>query len=522
MRPTALELSQLYQLDEAPLLFLPLLHFLCRILIFAFLIKVTWTFPPGIFNSTTYAFCAVKTFFSITQRLFGVIMAMRTWIRSTSHLNKAVILLFIQPSLQNTHYADENTSFVLQSVEPCHIYGDPDLYGLGVRLSFYITWASLYVAIAFKASQEIRNARRSFNVVALAILINTYKSVKDGSFAALEVFIVCNLVLFLSFLFLLPFSVEEPEQDSANLVNTTNTVDTPASRKGTPRKDIFGLGMSALIHAIFLCSQPWLYFTVPRQGSKQGCDAKIWILWTVHISGNGWITFLKIVAVFSIPFAAIIVTAGLFALGWAIASSLTRNKIEQVTSTRVQEGHPGGQTSDTTSDPVPSSDATLWEGVKIFWGAVKRMGHFVVSAISWKIPFLSLYALPIAFVEKTIRINHIDLNNAPITSTSQLLPLLVAVFSALAVLWVSIWNNFPKAWKAAVEDWARGQPTPQRPDYPPWSAPFITAHNFGDWLHEDLPSSPLPTLRHPYQSYQTWSQGAGSHRNAPSQVGRDV
>ena len=440
-------------------------------------------------------------------------MAMQSWVPRRSYWSTVIFLCFIRPSLQNTHYADENTSFVLQSVEPCHIYGDPDLYGLGVRLSFYITWASLFFAIAFKANQEIRSARRAFNVVALAVLINTYISLKNGSFAALEIFIVCNLVLFLSFLFLLPFRAEEDEEVAVNANNAPGT--------NPSRKDYFGLGMSSLIHAIFLCSQPWLYFTVPRQGSKEGCDAKIWILFTVHISGNGWITFLKIVAVISIPFAIIVILAGFFVLGWAIASSLKKNDSEQARpATRGQGNNQGSQNSDGTTGSVNAADATAWQRIKILWGAVKNTTGFLAAALNWKIPFLALYAFPIAFVEKTIRINHIDLHSAPITSTSQLLPLLVAAFSALAVLWASFWNVFRDEWKTAVEEWARGRPSPGHPEqvYPPWSSPFVAVHNVGDWLHEDFPSSPLPTLRHPLQSYQTWSQAGTTQRNTPSQA----
>jgi len=79
-----------------------------------------------------------------------------------------------------------------------------------------------------------------------------------------------------------------------------------------------------------------------------------------------------------------------------------------------------------------------------------------------------------------------DLSSAPITSTSQLLPLLVAAFSAMVVLWVAFWRVFLKAWKAAVEDWARGKPSLQHPVYPPRSAPFVTAYSVGGWLHEDF------------------------------------
>jgi hypothetical protein len=435
------------------------------------------------------------------------------------------LLLFIQPSLQNTYYANENTTLVVQSVGPCHIYGDPDLYGLGVRLSFYITWGTLIVAVFFKAGPEIRSARRAFNVVALAILINTYISITNGSFAALEMFIVCNLVLTLSFLFLLPISGKDPGTSNPNDSNNTNET----TNTGASRKDIIGLSMSSLIHAAFLCSQPWLYFMVPQQGSKASCDAKIWILFTVHISGNGWIKFLKAVAFFAVLLAVVVITAAVYMLGLALANLLKTKGAEQAGNVRrEQENNTGGHNDGGPADPSPAVAATAttgWEKIKTVWEASKELGRSLASALDWKIPLLLLYSLPIAFVEKTIRINQIDLNSSPITSTSQLLPLLVASLSAVAVLWVSFWRVFPSAWKQAVEKRARAKPSPEHPNqviYPNWSTPFVTVHRVGDWLHEDFPSSPLPTLRHPYQSYHTWSQRTTAYPPPQSVLTADV
>ena len=78
-------------------------------------------------------------------KVFSTIV-MRSSTKGLSFWSTFIFLHLVQPSLQNTHYADENALFVVQSVEPCHLYGDADLYGLGVRLSFYLTWATLFFA----------------------------------------------------------------------------------------------------------------------------------------------------------------------------------------------------------------------------------------------------------------------------------------------------------------------------------------------------------------------------------------
>ncbi|KAH8745727.1 hypothetical protein F5882DRAFT_258541, partial [Hyaloscypha sp. PMI_1271] len=54
-----------------------------------------------------------------------------------------------------THYIDETEVIVVQSVHPCHIYGDPDLYGVGVRVGFYIQFAAGLIAILANLEESI-------------------------------------------------------------------------------------------------------------------------------------------------------------------------------------------------------------------------------------------------------------------------------------------------------------------------------------------------------------------------------
>jgi hypothetical protein len=44
-----------------------------------------------------------------------------------------LLALQVALSLQFTHYANENATAVVASVAPCHLYGDSDSYGIGVR-----------------------------------------------------------------------------------------------------------------------------------------------------------------------------------------------------------------------------------------------------------------------------------------------------------------------------------------------------------------------------------------------------
>lgn len=186
-----------------------------------------------------------------------------------------IIFNFVSPSLQNTHYADENASLVVQSVTLCHLYGDLNIYGISICVSFYLTWLTLFIAVALHVKDEIKNTCCGFNVVALAVLINTYKGVLDGNFAVLEIFIVASLVIILSIYFLISFGAER--------FGTINPFDT-----STFRADPVGIGILLLIDAFFLLTQPWLYFVVLRKGSKPICNARIWIFKPVSLLGSTW------------------------------------------------------------------------------------------------------------------------------------------------------------------------------------------------------------------------------------------
>lgn len=106
-----------------------------------------------------------------------------------------LLALRVVPTLQFTHYANENATAVVSSVNPCHLYGDSDSYGIGVRISLYLQFfAGMLVQIA-DLQNELKSIRLGFNIVATATMINTYVGTHQGSFAYLEWYLVSALVL---------------------------------------------------------------------------------------------------------------------------------------------------------------------------------------------------------------------------------------------------------------------------------------------------------------------------------------
>lgn len=120
---------------------------------------------------------------------------------------------FVKLTIQITHYASENEIVVVESAAPCHLYGDPDLYGIGVRISYYVQWGAGVLALALGASKQITTVRRGINILTTAVLINAVRSMFEGSFAVFEFQIVVSLVLALPIL-LFPSPSSDPRLET--------------------------------------------------------------------------------------------------------------------------------------------------------------------------------------------------------------------------------------------------------------------------------------------------------------------
>ncbi|KAL5603455.1 hypothetical protein FOVSG1_006205 [Fusarium oxysporum f. sp. vasinfectum] len=92
-----------------------------------------------------------------------------------------------------TEYIGDNVTIAGTYVQRCHLFGDSDLFGLGVRVSFYISWATSLLGLFLSTVQEMKSTRLSFNVLFLALLIILINNTSRGSFALLEWYIVTGL-----------------------------------------------------------------------------------------------------------------------------------------------------------------------------------------------------------------------------------------------------------------------------------------------------------------------------------------
>lgn len=353
-----------------------------------------------------------------------------------------VLISLIQPSIQDTYYASVNDTIVSESVSPCHLYGDSDIYGIGIRISFYIQWSVIIIALVGGFEDEIKSTRRGFNIVSLAVMINTFHSVANGGFAVLEIFIVSTLVLLLSAYFITPFGgrtniryvhTNNPPGSKAVLEHT----EVPIFSLGAFREDPIGIAVLLLIDTAFLFSQPWLYFKTFQRSNKRACRPIIWVFFrSIQLDERGWIIFVRFVSIIS-------VLVGIFTTGlaiWALKFGLfgeDYNEEEPEIFKRWKRAKAGLLPLIDLELSSPLCGCIPREPIRRFVGNARALLQGAKNN-SMRILVAMTGSFFIAFVEMTIKVNNIDLRRVPLTSTSQLLPLLVGLFSAVSVLWVSV------------------------------------------------------------------------------------
>jgi hypothetical protein len=93
---------------------------------------------------------------------------------------------------------------VVQSVEPCHLSGDPDLYGLGIRVGFYLQYLAAIIAIVSKADEDFIGWRVAFVPLAAATFLGLCINSTGDSLVIMDWAIMLELVLWFPAFFTLP------------------------------------------------------------------------------------------------------------------------------------------------------------------------------------------------------------------------------------------------------------------------------------------------------------------------------
>jgi hypothetical protein len=307
----------------------------------------------------------------------------------------AVILSLVSPTLQMTQYTNDPSS--------CDIIGDGDVYGIGVRLGYYFSWISGLIAVFFDSPKAVRDTRRGVILISLAVFIIIVRNTLNGSFALLEWSIVFPMAIWAPLLVL--FFASIMNQDDAPGAISLITV----------------MGSVLVTH-------PWVWFTRTQQGRRPECEVKGFIFVYFDFYNRHFQSFVKFLAV-------VYCICGCGIMVWAIISIL-------LYIAKGRKGNDGRETPAAGNNQInisqmqmqhilssPEGDTTnMMETFMKIWPvrAAMMLPKFILAAVG---------ASTIVFAEKILAGNNIDLSNAPLLSSGQLIPFIVGLAGLVSTIW---------------------------------------------------------------------------------------
>jgi hypothetical protein len=300
--------------------------------------------------------------------------------------SKAVTAFLIMASFTAV---EAYTHFDKDQPDKRHLIGDPDVYGIGVRLGFYLQYLALLISLW--ANPEAANSVRSgLSIFTLAVFTNVYRTMSwEGSIVMPEILIIGSMTIGLTASTLPDFILFTTKNSELSLW--------------------WMLGMLC----VGTLSLLWVFFTKLNNGLKPDCDVFVLFMFIpIKASNKTWQTFMKVGICLVLPGAA----------GLAIYSPVAfyrhykKNNFGLGNEGNISEG-------DIDIDCDADSVA-----LQVFMGLVKRIAFFFTFVR------LLIAAVSIAQVEYTIKKNQIDMSSAPITSTGQFIPLLIGVYCAFGAI----------------------------------------------------------------------------------------
>jgi hypothetical protein len=263
----------------------------------------------------------------------------------------------------------------------CSIHGDADVYGLGIRLSFYLQWIASLLQL-FLCPEASTSTRSAAVITVFAVFINTVRNLTADAetLVAVEWSILYSIMvcLFGSSTFL-----TKPMRDGLGSTGGSYTV------------------LFALL-AIYQIMSPYVAFDAWEQGRQPGCGAKFIFFASIDAYSLGWTIFIKIswtisalgMGAYFLAFAGYTLTKWMASWGISIASV---DKVVAKVDGWLDEYHDESDDKD-----------ELW---------ILRIGG------------VGLGAMGISFLEATIWKNNITFEDVHIADAGQLIPLLIGVFT---------------------------------------------------------------------------------------------
>ncbi|OIW30747.1 hypothetical protein CONLIGDRAFT_289671 [Coniochaeta ligniaria NRRL 30616] len=286
-----------------------------------------------------------------------------------------LILSLVLPSHQFTEYEPET----------CQIIGDADLYGVGIRIGFYLAYFSGLLALGFQNWAAVHDARKGVYTVNAAILVAMIRdSTLPGNLAAFEWYVLLQIAVFV------PTSLSFVMNDDKPLT----------------------LALCMMVDGTYAVLQPWVYYTRLDQGWSSSCPSpKVYIFAEIDFYNPRFTAFLKAMSIISLVGGAI-----LFFWCWSLLAA---------TVPPVRKRHPH------------------WAKAMIESAAESE--YYIISwKNAWTIGSILFFGLTvIGFTEKTLAINNISIPGTTVASTGQLVPLLVGILTTISTVYTIATSPLP-------------------------------------------------------------------------------
>ncbi|CZR58246.1 uncharacterized protein PAC_08137 [Phialocephala subalpina] len=277
---------------------------------------------------------------------------------ATSLVNASAL---VTPSAPYTRFAEGQNN--------CQVIGNADVYGIGIRLNYYLQWAAIVVA-TWIAPKQVEPGRLNSHIVTISVYTNTFIGVAHGSLIVVEWWIV----YFMTFVLTLGFV-------------PVNTV--------LLKRPIYNLGFLGLLWSMIIFAACWLWFKGVDIDHKDGCMVKVFLFFfKVNVDNKKWRTIFEIGSVISCFVGTIFLLVSLF-------------RVYIYAFRRKGDGRSEGESRDEKGSFYVKSGLTAFQ---LLFGAIS-----------------------ILQIEMTMKINNVDVSASPLVSSGQLIPFVMGICTLVAV-----------------------------------------------------------------------------------------
>ncbi|KAF2804653.1 uncharacterized protein BDZ99DRAFT_502508 [Mytilinidion resinicola] len=144
----------------------------------------------------------------------------------------------------------------------CHIHGDPDVYGPGIRYGFYLQWAAILI-FQFFVPSHADTIRPASAITVLAVYINTFRNFFHDSLVAIDWPMLWYLTAILVVW---------------NLPSSMNAL----ARTGG------SLFVVMIILSVYYLASPWVIFRAWDFGIQHHCVVKSFFFVPISSTAHGW------------------------------------------------------------------------------------------------------------------------------------------------------------------------------------------------------------------------------------------